>query len=510
MVPTSEQLAAIGQLRSGDLARVPFAVLLHALASQKRTAVIEMNRGPIEKRIILEGGIPVDCRSNLAHETFGRFLVALGKLREEEMTASLSKSASLGVPLGQVLLQQELITAMELFRLLQQNLARKLLDAFTWRSGTYSVVDEVPPAESTLKMKPAQLVVTGVLKFTPQEEADSSIIPLIGKRLALHPAPVFALDEIRLTAEQSKVTERLASGARIDELAAAVQLPYEDVSRLLYALAILGIVLPEEQIPRNIAPPPKKREVVAPAATVKASTAVSLDDEILRNEMMQLYLDYRAKDAFELLTLPEEAGEGEIRRAFVELSRKVAPWRYEGTALEPLRDKAEEVYTAAARAYAELAATESRMTILHRRRTLREEKRIKGSAGAYAIKTDLLDPEVQYRKGKAHFEAGRMKEALSLLEFAADCDAQNATYGAEVAWCRYRMSPTSNAAASMKSLRELIRMDPEAGLAMLYAGEIARERGDAAEAEPLLRKASKLLAPDRRPIEALKLLMTKQ
>ena len=82
MVPTTEQLAAIAEMHAGDFAKVPFAVLLHALASQKRSAVVEMRRGPIEKRIFIESGTPVDCRSNLAHETFGRFLVAQGKLRE--------------------------------------------------------------------------------------------------------------------------------------------------------------------------------------------------------------------------------------------------------------------------------------------------------------------------------------------------------------------------------------------------------------------------------------------
>ncbi len=508
MVPTTEQLAAIAEMHAGDFAKVPFAVLLHALASQKRSAVVEMRRGPIEKRIFIESGTPVDCRSNLAHETFGRFLVAQGKLREEDMTAALARSASLGVPLGQVLLQQELITAFELYRLLQQNLARKLLDAFTWRSGTYAIISDAPPADSTLKIKPAQLVVTGVMKFSPQEEVDSSIIPLIGKRLGVHPAPVFPLDDIRLNSEQSKVIERLAARARIDEIAASVQMPYEDVSRLIYALAILGIVGPEDSLPRHIpAPPPKKQEAPPPA---KPATGVSLEDEILRNEMMQIYLGYRGRDAYELLTLPEEAGESEIRQAYVELARKVAPWRYEGTALGPLREKAEEVFVAAAKAYAELAFAESRMTLLHRRKTLREEKRRGASANAYVIKTDLLDSDVQYRKGKALLDAGRYKDALTLLEFAADCDAQNSTYGAEVAWCRYLLSPASNAAGAMKLLRDLMRIDSEAGLAFYYAGEIARQRGDAAEAEPLLRKAAKLLAPDRRPIEALKNLAVKR
>ena len=168
------------------------------------------------------------------------------------------------------------------------------------------------------------------------------------------------------------------------------------------------------------------------------------------------------------------------------------------------------MFVAAAKAYAELAFAESRMTLLHRRKTLREEKRRGASANAYVIKTDLLDSDVQYRKGKALLDAGRYKDALTLLEFAADCDAQNSTYGAEVAWCRYLLSPASNAAGAMKLLRDLMRIDSEAGLAFYYAGEIARQRGDAAEAEPLLRKAAKLLAPDRRPIEALKNLAVKR
>jgi tetratricopeptide (TPR) repeat protein len=508
MVPTPEQLAAIAQMRAGDFAKVPFAVLLHALASQRKSAVVEMRRGPIEKRIFIESGTPVDCRSNLAHETFGRFLVAQGKLREEDMTSALARSATLGVPLGQVLLEQELITAFELYRLLQQNLARKLLDAFTWRTGTYAIDTDHPPADSTLKIKPAQLVVTGVMKFTTQEEVDSSVIPLIGKRLGLHPEPVFPLEEIRLSAEQTKVTERLASRARIDEIAASVALPYEEVSRLIYALAILGIVGAEDSLPRNVIPAVKKPEPPAPVA--KPATAVTLEDELLRNSLMQIYLGYRSKDAFELLTLAEEAGETEIRSAYVQMAQKVAPWRFEGSALESLRDKAEEVFTAAAKAYAELAVTESRMTLLYRRKTLREEQRRALSANAYAIKTDLLDSDVQYRKGKALLDAGRYKDALTLLEFAADCDAQNSTYGAEVAWCRYLLSPASNAAGAMKSLRDLMRIDAEAGLAFFYAGEIARLRGDAAEAEPLLRKAARLLAPDRRPIESLKNLNVKK
>lgn len=509
MIPSFERLREIAHLSSGDFGQIRFAVLLHALAVHQRNVVVEMRRGPIEKRVVIEKGVPIDCRSNLAHETLGRFLMSQGKLREEDMTAGLARSASLGQPLGQVLLEQELLTAFELFRFLQQNLARKLLDAFTWREGTFELSTDVPPADSTLKIKPAQLVVTGVLKFAPQEEVDSSIVPLIGRRLALHPAPVFALDEIRLSGEHNRVVERLAARGRIDEIAAATEIPYEEIGRVIYALAILGIVVTEDQIPKDVEPKPASK-APAPAQPQRASTAMSLEDDILRNEFMQIFLSHRGRDAFDLLSLPDTATEEEIRKGFVDFAKKVAPWRFESAPLEQLRDKAEEVFLTASRAYAELSTSESRLALVHRRRTLREEQKRATTANRFAIKTDLLDPEVQYRKGKTLLDAGKFKEALTFLEFAVDCDAQNSTYGSELAWCRFLFSPVSNASAAMKSLREIIRIDPEAGGAYYYAGEIARQRGDAPEAEKLLRKAAKLLGGDRRPMESLKLLLTKR
>ena len=51
-----------------------------------------------------------------------------------------------------------------------------------------------------------------------------------------------------------------------------------------------------------------------------------------------------------------------------------------------------------------------------------------------------------------------------------------------------------------------LRLDPNCGLAAYYAGEIERQLGHPEEAEGHLRRAIKLMSPDRRPIEALKAL----
>ena len=78
-IPKAEQLREIGRLREGSLETVPFSVLLHALALRGRTAMLSLERNQMRKTIVLDDGVPVDCRSNLVHETLGRFMVASGK-----------------------------------------------------------------------------------------------------------------------------------------------------------------------------------------------------------------------------------------------------------------------------------------------------------------------------------------------------------------------------------------------------------------------------------------------
>ncbi|HLX07434.1 MAG TPA: DUF4388 domain-containing protein [Thermoanaerobaculia bacterium] len=692
MIPTPEQLEEISQLGEGTLGilgtpgTLPFAALLLSLSSRQRTLVVEVRRKQMAKRIVLEHGVPIDCRSNLVHETLGRYMVAQGKLAPESLHGYLGESASLGLPLGEVLLDHDVVTAEELYRLLQENLAKKLLDVFTWRDGEFRTLPEVPHPQSPLKIRVAQLIVTGIAKFAPQEEVDAGVVPLVGKKLCLHPQPPFALDEIRLNQRQSQVVVALRSGWRIDELALGTGLPFEEITRLLYALAILGVVItaehpaartvlralkttamapvagpdpaaalapataPAAAIPTPISTPtstpastptptptptptssvpPAPPETAAPAAgqpaaaqsaaaqpaagasaaalpepspgepppppplapdasgpaapappaplagpgasataggpagvaapaspagprsvrsdttatrpmpalavpdappvsqpvpappaagtSAAASTAPSaapeappaepavLPPERRRNEIMQAYLSYRRLDAFDLLGADEDASPAAVEVRYLDFARRFAPWTLGGPEFGGMEEKARDLFLAGARAYAELLDLEQRNALLFRRKARREERDRRPPADLLAIKTDLLDPEIQYRKGRALLDAGRFQEAALLLEFASDCDPQNGLYSAELAYCRFCLAPGQGARA-LKELQETLRRDPDCGLAVYYTGEIHRQMGNRDDAEGMLRRAIKMMSPDRRPIEALKLL----
>ncbi|MEA2694585.1 MAG: hypothetical protein QOJ16_3972 [Acidobacteriota bacterium] len=538
MIPTGEQLSDISRRSGGTLAEVPFGVLLHALAVHERTLVLELGRRQVSKKIVLEAGVPVDCRSNLANETLGRYMMAAGKLTELDFTTCLGRSAARGVPLGEVLVEQGLVSPVELFKLLQQNLAKKLFDLFTWSEGEFRILPDALQPESSLKVKVPQLVVTGITRFAPQPEVDAAVGPLVGKRLALHPSPPFPLAELRLNSRQTLLTDALAPRPRLDELA-ATGLSYDEITRLLYALAVIGVVVTADRLPARpagaatgtyavpvVAPTPAVVPVTpavpaapmppmapigaafpAPAVLAAAAPVAPVDIERLGNEVMQAYLSYRKQDPFDLLGVADDALQPAIEERFLAFAARFAPWKFAGP-LAGLEEKARDLFLAGAKAYGQLADREQRETLLFRRKTLREERAKKPAS--FGIKTDLLDPEVQYRKGRAAMDAGKFREAVLLLEFASDCDPQNGLYRAELAWSRFQSSPGTASRQALADLDEALRIDPKCGIAVFYLGEIHRELGNFQESEGHLQRAIRMMAPDRRPIDALKALQSRK
>ena len=511
MLFTGKQLQDILKAREGTLRDVPFAVLMHAVSAEERSVVLEIKRNQLEKKILFEDGIPVDCRSNLLHETMGKFLVVRGKISEEDYQRCLAESAKTRTLFGEVMMRMELISAFDFFKMMQQNLAHKLLDGFTWRDGTWKLLAEVPPVESPLKVRVPQLLLTGITRYVPQEQVDEGIGALVGVTLTLNPKPPMPLAHLKLGTKHSRVAQLLKGRLRLDELMAESRLPPEELTRLLYTLALLSVVSNADQVPVVTAapeppPPPPPPPLPVPVVAPLVLEPVREDVEKLRNEVMRVFLGHRKLDAFDLLGIPVTAQATQMREAYLAYAEKYAPWRFADGDLQPLQEKAQDLFLAGARAFALLQDSEARNSLIHRKQTAHEAPR-KDHVNHFAIRTELLDSETQYREGTSRLAAGRYQDAIDLLEFASDCDPQNGLYRSDLAWARYKLNPL-RAAELLKNLLETIRMDPECGAAYLYAGELCRSLGDRTTSEAHLRRACKLMTGDRRPVEALKQLLT--
>lgn len=513
--PTRETLAEIIRRRSGSLADSPYPLLLLALAVHRRTAVLELRRTPLQKEIVFDDGMPVDCRSNVVTESLGRFLVSLGKLTEEQARSTLSLAVMRGVPHEEILTEHGIIPASDVYRYLQQNLARKLLDPFTWHEGTFRISYDVPMVTSPLKVRVPQLILTGISKLATQSEIESGIAPIAGHAMVLHPEPLLPLADLRTTPEQTRLLELLTQPRRLEDLAKA-DVSLEDVHRFAYALMLLGAIARPDQLPLTEAEPtlvtPKVQMAAGPALELEPEKEVRRRErrarqiseaEKNREALMQMFLSYRRKDPFELLDVDEETPLPAIIWTYIGFAEKYAPWNFEDTPGETIRDKAQEVFLAGARAYAELADPDRRKGLIERRKLQRELPKRRTTADRVPLKADLLDPEIQYQKGRELFDAGKPREALSYFEFAADCDSLNGTYAAELAYCRFFLL-ISPAQKALDALKQVMRVDPNCGLAYLYAGKIHATLGNRVEAEGYLARASKMLPRDRRPAEVLK------
>ncbi|MEX1311285.1 MAG: tetratricopeptide repeat protein [Candidatus Sulfomarinibacteraceae bacterium] len=503
MILSDSDLGAIVQNSEGSLEEVPFAVLLLALARAERSVTLSITRRPKVKEITIERGVPVHCRSNLAHETLSRFMQSIGSLDQTTANECFSEACSRGVRFGDVLLDRGLITAEGLRKLLQKNLARKLLDGFSWLKGEYRLSDFPSEVDSALAVNVPQLIILGVTRFATQAQVDAAIGPLIGKPLGLHPDPIFKPSDMRLSLLQTTIIEALdGAPLRIDELGSAIDVDDDDLARTLFALALIGVVVPAA-VPtggfrRNRpVPPPRPATTPAPSSRPPSPEPKPIVHDTRRTTLMEMVLNYRRKDAFELLGVDPYGFGRDVKERFLEFAEAFAPWTYP----DEVADDARRVFLAGAQAFGELSDPDRRQALANRREG-RAARR--GSVDTFRIETDLLDPDVQFRKGRALMAEGNYRDAIEQLSYASDLDPQNGQYRAELAHCRYRFNPQAGGPVAIAELKKALRIDPGAGLAHFYQGEILAEMGMVDEAREALRRAIKPMAPDRRPIEALK------
>jgi hypothetical protein len=528
MFPHREILADLVGRAGVALDEHPFPLLLAAHHAAESSGILLLRRARIEKRVLLDHGVPVDCRSNLVHETLSRFLVTAGKLSDADSNAALARATAAGRLLGEMLVEEGALAAEELQRLLQQSLARKLFDLFAWRDGEARFEPGSQRSETLQRLKVARLILTGVERFAPQEAVDAQVAAFAGERLvSREPDGDGDAGGDRLADFERRVLAALAAPLGLDELAGRLDASAGDVARWVWGLALVGRIAPagaelpadrSETRPAAVpavpaataaagpsapAPPPAAAPGPSPSAPAIAAL-LAAQRQRLRERVRRRFTARVGQDAFELLGLGDDASPAEIRERFIEFAREFGPWQFGHPDLAEVAEEARELFFAGAVAFAELAEPLRRESLRAARRDRRDEAVRASRASYFRIETDLLDAEAQYQKGLTLKAGGKWDLALQQFDFAVDCDSQNGTYRAEAALARFRLAPSHGSAKVIEELREAQRIDPAAAVAFLYAGELCVEMQRFVEAEGHLRHAARLLGPaDRRALDAL-------
>lgn len=377
MFPTPSQVL---RQREGVLADTPFPLLLHALMAEERTCTLELKVRQREKRIVFEDGAPVACQSNLLHETLGKYLVEKGKLSETDYQKALAESISAEVPLSGLLVQKGLISPFDLYKQLQANLAHKLLDCFRWVDAKYRLIADVEPPDASVRTNTGQLILTGVANVMPFDAVATHFTFTDERRFGQMPGTEAGL---KLSSKDARLFQALRLRPTFGELMERTGFDTEVVLRRLYALCLLEVAGFVEDVDakaarlsagKGTAPAAPAPEPVAPpvAAPAPQGTPFSDEDEAARNALVSAFMSHRSKDPFALLDVPEDVQPVPLRKAFLALADRYAPLRFH---TPELREKAEVLLAAHAKAFGALSDAEQNLLWRKRRAAHREKDR---------------------------------------------------------------------------------------------------------------------------------------
>ena len=511
--------AQVLRQREGALAEMPFPMLLHALALEERTCTLELKVRQREKRITFEDGAPVACSSNLLHETLGKFLVEKGRLAETDYQKALAESVQTEVPIGQLLVQKGLISPFDLYKQMQANMAMKLLDCFRWTDARYRLIADIEPPDTSVRMNTSQLILTGIATMMPFDEVATHFTFTDERRFAQVPG----VEGPKLSSKDARLFQALRFRPTFTELMTRSGLDTDSTLRRLFAFCLLGLADFAEEVdkrPQPAAPVAAQAPLLAPALTpppgmgietvdpaaLAAATSTGLpfsdEDEAVKNALLSAFMSHRGQDPFDLLGVPEDVQPVALRKAFLGLSDKFSPLRFQTA---DLKEKAEALLVGYARAYGALSEVEQAALWRKRRAAAREKKVGTGrpsTAEQFRIRTDLLDATTQFDEAMKRMKAENYAGAFEYFEYACDIEPKP-LYKAYRAWARYLMKPESHGKLVLQELTDVTKQEPGLEEVWFFMGEVSRGEGQWAQAEDAYRKAFKVNPKNRRYVDLI-------
>ncbi len=154
MTPTTTRIAdATTADRSLDLENGGFIKALARTLVAQRTGLWLCEQGGVRKEVYTKDGVPAFVTSNLAGELLGEYLVKKRVINRSELDMALAVMPRFEGKLGDTLVALELVDPLELFRHIAEQVREKLLDLFTWTSGTATFYDGVDPPSSGFPLR---------------------------------------------------------------------------------------------------------------------------------------------------------------------------------------------------------------------------------------------------------------------------------------------------------------------------------------------------------------------
>lgn len=149
--------------------------VLAQAALHRKSGLLLCELGTVRKEVYLKDGCPEFVSSNLAGELLGEYLVNQNVISRGELDMALAVMPRFEGRLGETLAALGLVEPVQLFQHIAEQVREKLLDLFSWESGTCAYYEGVaaPPSGFPLGLEPWRILLDGIARrFDQKLETD--------------------------------------------------------------------------------------------------------------------------------------------------------------------------------------------------------------------------------------------------------------------------------------------------------------------------------------------------
>jgi len=428
----------------GTLTEQPLAELIRELSAKGLSGTLRLDHNPAQAAVYFENGEVVYAAANLRALRLREYLGKRG-LVPEKVSESLGANLS-DLALATALSAKRLVAEKDLNAVLAALVTDVLRVALLWTGGGWSFnararLDEPVRLKidtSLLLREAAQRLPMNLISFRFRNP---------GERIS-RSAAVSATSNI-LPAE-SFLLSRLDQPTKVEDAIALSGLPQFQAYRVIYGLALSGLIEREfwqnafrtgvAKTPEKTATP--KAPVSAPEPTDNRWTAVDTEEAELEEFLRRLG---RAVNYYEVMELPTTASGDEIKNAYYALARRYHPDRFHLKAGTPLHGKISSAFARITQAYETLTDANTRTTYDQAMERARQfSKTTAKPAGSEPAKrtvdseaTETTPAEAEsgraeysFREGVGALDQGRVNDAITYLAAAARLAPHDARYRA--------------------------------------------------------------------------------
>jgi curved DNA-binding protein CbpA len=431
----------------GTLNYQPLAELIREIYSKDLSGTLRLERDRAQTAVYFDKGRLIYAASNLRTLRLREYLNKRGLVAERDR-ASLENNLS-DLALAEALSAAGRRRQKEINAVLTTLIADVLRVALLWTEGTWDFNERARLDEPV----PAKIDITNLLRETAQRMP----LKLVSDRFRNPSEIITRASEVSSTTNflpaESFLLSRLDKPTKLEELVSLSGLPEPDAHRVIYGLALSGLVKREywqnafrtEAAKTNVEQPDVSAEPIIPTSESPEResrwTSVSDEDADLQEFLQRLS---KATNYYEVIELPSTAKQTEIKDAYYALARRYHPDRFHLKSGTRLHAEISSAFARITQAYETLTDPNARSAYDHSMERSRQfsQSAPKAKAGPVADTVDDLNfemdesrsapsrAEYSFREGFGALQQGRINAAVTHLSAASRLAPHEARYRA--------------------------------------------------------------------------------